>query len=378
MDIKVITDEQSFAGLQNTWQNLDNKTNLSPFSEYTWNKLWWQYFKSDKKLYVMVMSENGQTLGIAPFYLNKKKALAFLGTGNSDYLDFIIQPGQEAKFLEALFIFLKNTRKQWDQIELVDIPETSVNYIFIQKLLKSRTLSGKILPTMICPYLKMEGSYQDLLNSRSSNFRYDLKRKLKRASKNGEVSFEIATQLFDLTELIDLYEKRWAKKDTNATIRSKAGQGFLKAAINSWATNNILKVPLLKLGGKVIAFCIGFVKGGRFYYYIPSIDPAYHQLSPGKLLIEKIIQAFPQLQINEIDFMKGEERYKLEWSKTFRKNYRILINNTRLKSRIVAYANYTFYKFRNWARTTKFLRWVRFNLIGFIKNLFKKKKNAEQ
>jgi CelD/BcsL family acetyltransferase involved in cellulose biosynthesis len=381
MIISIISSLEELASLKPDWDILYNKqVTTTPFSGFDWTAIWWKYNSDRKKLYVFVVRDEAQkVIGIAPFCIsikNGSKTMRFLGYGNSDYLDILIEPGKEETCLSLILDHLYKNASFWDMLELNDIPESSPCFKMLQGKINRNKLAGKIVTSLICPYLHWGKTYQEYLSTKSSNFRYDLKRKMKRAQKLGAISFEILDNASGIQEFASIYEKRWEKKDTNATIRKASGQKLLEEAVQAWAEQKILKIPVLKLDGKIIAFCLGFIAQGRFYYYIPSFDPAYIQLSPGKLLVEYIIQNFQALGVQEIDFMKGEERYKTEWSDTFRQNFRVLLWNSRLCSRSYAGIYFAYLSFRNKARTSQLLRFLRFNALGYIKRLFKKPHTA--
>ncbi len=385
LTISTVTTEQAFDALRQSWTELyDQISCLSPFSSFDWNRNWWKYFgsASNKSLFILTIKLDEKLIGIAPFYKTVKNGvniLRFISTGNADYLDLIVLPGREQDCITALLTYLGTNSKLWDVLDLVDLPQTSPNYqiLSVQNMpaLKKVVLSG-----LICPYIRSEKTYTEFLAGKSSNFRYDLKRKMKKALALGNISFELirhSSPKIDIATLASLYEKRWAAKDTNATIRTASGQKLLHEMLPIWEKQNILAIPVIFLNDKVMAFCVGFIRGERFYYYIPSFDPEFMNASPGKLLVEFIVKHLNIWPITELDFMKGEERYKLDWSETYRQNNRIIINNSSLKSTISASVLMSFLTLRNAARTMKLLRWLRFELLGKIKKLLKRSKQND-
>ncbi len=383
MTVTVISSLEELTALRPAWDALYNERGaLSPFSSFSWVRTWWTYRGQENRMLVLVCKDtSGAVIAIAPFYVSLKfgyRTVRFIGSGNSDYLDILMRSGTEQTAIKELCEQLKKLKYSWDMIDLMDMPEQSLFLQTLRKDPKLCALPHTVQKGLICPYVSWERSHQEYLAARSSNFRYDLKRKFKRAEKMGTVSFEVLKDMPEqgIEQFASLYEKRWSSKDTNATIRNETGQKLLNEAIRTWAQEGILRIPVMKMNGTIVAFCLGFIKDARFYYYIPSFDPAFVQASPGKLLVEYILKSFPDLGIHEIDFMKGEERYKLEWSDTFRQNYRLLLWNKRPASLLYAGTYLLFLYVRNKARTSEFLRFLRFNALGYIKNLIKKPHTA--
>jgi CelD/BcsL family acetyltransferase involved in cellulose biosynthesis len=370
MKLKVIDNILDFEQLIPAWNQLYNALPLqSPFSASDWNLTWWKYYGKDSKLFILTIYQNDNLCGIAPLYIQQKngiKTIKFLGSVESDYLDFLLLPEQEKECLSFIFDYLFK-QKNWDMLDLIDIPEKS---ILVQNYTDLSTTGMSLLSDIISPYLQWEGSYEALLKSKSSNFRYDLKRKLKRAKQLGEVSFRFIETMDDcinFAKIAEIYQKRWEKKATDSIIRSNIGQQFLEEMCKTWETKKYLKIPVMTINNKPVAFCLGFIEHNKFYYYIPSFDTEFVNISPGNLLIEFIVENFTSLEINELDFMKGDESYKLKWSSTFRTNYRLLVANKLIKSKFIYLSLLNYIKFKNIAKTSKTLRWIRFDLLGKIK-----------
>jgi CelD/BcsL family acetyltransferase involved in cellulose biosynthesis len=371
--LKVIDNITDFEQLIPAWDQLYNALPLqSPFSASDWNLTWWKYYGKDNSLCILTIYQDDNLCGIAPLYIQQKngiKIIKFLGSVESDYLDFLLLPEQEKECLNFIFDYLFK-QKNWDILDLIDIPEKSILVQNYTDLLYPLSTAMTLLADIICPYLQWEQSYDKFLKSKSSNFRYDLKRKLKRAKQLGEVSFRFIENMDDcisFAKIAEIYQKRWKKKATDSIIRSDIGQQFLEAMCKIWETKKYLKIPVMTINDKPVAFCLGFIEHNKFYYYIPSFDPEFVNISPGNLLMEFIVENFQTLGITELDFMKGEESYKLKWSSTFRTNYRLLVANNTIKSKFIYLSLLNYIKFKNIAKTSKTLRWIRFDLLGKIK-----------
>jgi len=67
-----------------------------------WLEVWWRTFKPDSELCLTVVRDNSDIIGIAPLQQKGGEAY-FVGSPDvCDYQDFVIMPGREAEFFEAL------------------------------------------------------------------------------------------------------------------------------------------------------------------------------------------------------------------------------------------------------------------------------------
>src|SRR5437016_4692981 len=95
VEITVVTDRDSLAGLRDEWNDLAERCPTSTvYQTWEWNEAWWRAFGRGKRLFVLLARDRNKLLGIAPFYISRHlntplRRLAFLGTGVTDYLDFL-------------------------------------------------------------------------------------------------------------------------------------------------------------------------------------------------------------------------------------------------------------------------------------------------
>src|SRR4030067_21342 len=113
MIIKLIENTQDFLKLQEGWNNILIKSYANfPFLTFEWLYNWWKHFGKDERLFILTANEdnNESPQAIAPFMLVKSagfRIIQFIGTGRSDYLNFIIK-GRIDDTIKAFFAYLNN------------------------------------------------------------------------------------------------------------------------------------------------------------------------------------------------------------------------------------------------------------------------------
>lgn len=76
----------------------------------------------------------------------------------------------------------------------------------------------------------------------------------------------------------------------------------------------LVLVSSLSAGGQIIAVHLGASHGGRLYWWIPSYAPELARFSPGRLLLESLIQASFERGDEVFDFLIGDEAYKWHYA----------------------------------------------------------------
>jgi CelD/BcsL family acetyltransferase involved in cellulose biosynthesis len=154
------------------WETL---VKISPtqtiFQSFGWHKAWWETFSSDKKLFLIGIKDNEKLCGLAPLALFSKgrhTILKFMGTGHSDYCDFLY-PIKETAIFEELFKYLVRN-KEWDEIALDYIVDDSKSLNLLSKNCQNDNLYLHPYSQIACPRLQIhkdKDTIKNILNKKS-------------------------------------------------------------------------------------------------------------------------------------------------------------------------------------------------------------------
>ena len=95
--------EETFESIASFW--LDSRRSLSwdcLFVLPAWLKAWWGEFGSGRTPYLWSIRHQDKLIGIAPLMIQAESARLMGDSDVCDYLDFIVTPGRETSFFEAL------------------------------------------------------------------------------------------------------------------------------------------------------------------------------------------------------------------------------------------------------------------------------------
>ena len=79
------------------------------------------------------------------------------------------------------------------------------------------------------------------------------------------------------------------------------------------AAGDIARIVTLRLDGRPIAFTAFFVLGGSMVLHRLAFDPAFGRWSPGVLATHDALEAAAAEGVQRVEFLGGEEPYKLAW-----------------------------------------------------------------
>ncbi len=145
----------------------------------------------------------------------------------------------------------------------------------------------------------------------------DLRLARHRAEAAGGWTTELADQASigaALNELMRLHQDRWTAADEPGVFADPRVQAFHRAASPDLLRTNMLRLWMLRLGGRVAAaYYVLLADGGRLLFYLCGFDRAWARQSPGTLLLGDIVAQAIRERWRELHFLRGGEAFKYQW-----------------------------------------------------------------
>lgn len=286
------------------------------------------------------------------------KSRILVGIGGSYNIDFqdplvsgkVMTISERNLFWDTIFTFIRNSVPECDQITCFRLRP-----LFVDD-------THTFLCSDVSPYLDLKEfkNLDDVLLKCSVKHRGDVKRQIRRLSEKNRptihryASNERESALEELKRFFSAYAKEWTPRGNNA-YATEQEQLFLRNIVNDMLKTQLLHFSVLYCGEDPINWHLGFLHNGRFYYYKPTYDIAWHNFSPGKIHVALLIEECIKNNIRYFDFLYGNEPYKYDWMPIEEKLYCIKRWNGHSLRRIL-YENirppyqYMKLKMNNWGR----------------------------
>jgi CelD/BcsL family acetyltransferase involved in cellulose biosynthesis len=173
----------------------------------------------------------------------------------------------------------------------------------------------------------------DYLATLGKKERHEIRRKVRRAEAAGEVLLTASPDpLADLPAFIDLHQKRWGAEglfpDTEGGAQSRV---FFRRLFELLGADGPLRLAFLTVGGRRIAACVSFETDDAVLYYNAGVDPDARELSPGVVMVERLVRRALERGARRLDFLRGDEPYKYEWGAVNETIQRLLVRRTALR-----------------------------------------------
>jgi CelD/BcsL family acetyltransferase involved in cellulose biosynthesis len=301
-----------------TWDALLGRGDTDEvFLTRSWQRSWWQAFGRGELLMVLAERE-GHLVAVAPLFLDSGM-LYFVGSGGSDYLDFVGDIS-DPEILDALL---------GAAIEASGQPAGAVFYHVLShsgtrdRLMASARRLGWdaiVEPGLPAPALDI-AAHPDL--ALAATRKKSLLRHERHFISSGALTVE---HLSDpdriaphLDELFTLHRDRWAGTDSPSLFLDPRQQSFYRDVACSAGADGWLRFTRLVWEGRTIACHFGFSYRGAFLWYKPAFAIDLARRSPGEVLLRQLLLAALAEGTQLFDFGLGEESFKSRFATTVRR-----------------------------------------------------------
>jgi CelD/BcsL family acetyltransferase involved in cellulose biosynthesis len=339
LELTLADNRESLNKLRYGWDNLFSLCpGASVFQSWEWVSSCIEFLGNDKRMFLLCAQEGGRVVGIAPFEIIPVlglplRRLQFIGTGVSDILDFLVLPGYEERFGEAVCRWLEENSHAWDLIDLHDLPP----YSLVPDVLNGRGWRSDCLDQNVNYFMPLPSSWDDFLQEIGKKQRHEIRRHERVMAESHEALCTVLSReelLPGLDTLFALHTSRWQQHGENGIFYGEARREFYRRVAELFYDKGWLRLQAIKLDGELKAVGWCFTCRGKAGYYIIGWDTSLSHESIGTNLLAFSIRDSIEQGLAEFDFLRGDESYKARWTKSVRMTKRLMICRNDLRSRL--------------------------------------------
>jgi CelD/BcsL family acetyltransferase involved in cellulose biosynthesis len=319
--------------LAGDWAPLvDERHPGAPFRTFAWVSSWWNAFSTGKEPAILVARDTGRLAGVLPLYAERTtlggRRLRFLGDGivGSDYLG-AIAPFE--RLSEVSCAFAAHLADGADELQLDDLSCDD-------PLLAA--LGAEQEPRYRCPFVRPASSFADYLGELPDGAGQQFRRRKKWLAKFADYRVEELRTPAEvergLDTLFHLHRMRWELEGGSDAIDGPRTEAFHRAAGRALAELGWSRVYLLHAGGGPRAALYGWRHADRFAFYQAGHEPSWRPRSVGTVLLGEILERVFEERLDEFDFLRGDESYKLKWATGWRETVRVRRVGRDLRARV--------------------------------------------
>jgi CelD/BcsL family acetyltransferase involved in cellulose biosynthesis len=308
-----------FWALKPEWNELVHRSCCDTvFLTWEWLHTWWDHLgDGDLLLLGFRADDDGRLVGIAPLFRTVAddglSVLSLVGCRDvSDYLDLIVEQGQEDAVYQALLDYLEGEAPAWDLLDLCNIPQDSLSYVVLRELAEMRGYQTVVEVEDVCPIIELPASWEEYLMMLTKKQRHEVRRKLRKSDAEVDNRFVIVGPDHDLQaemqHFVDLHQKSAPEKDQ---FMDPQMQGFFFDMAQVLQEQGWLQLVFVEMDGEKAAGLLNFDYGQSILVYNSGYDPVkFRHLSPGIIVTARSIEHAIELGRAKFDFLRGDEVYK--------------------------------------------------------------------
>ncbi|MCB2226725.1 MAG: GNAT family N-acetyltransferase [Desulfarculaceae bacterium] len=314
---------QALEALNESWDSLANATpEPSIFANSAWLRPWIRVVSKNEgvvPIIAQIFDKQDMIMGLALQHSVENRDRVFmLGFPWCDYAGLVYEPGKLRPW--GVRWLVKSLRNRFtDKWNLSEVPLDS------PLCTAWKELGGVIQPGTTVSSLDLA----DTATCHRLLSRKEYQIKWRRLCRLGEVAcIHESTPggvAAGMPSFIALHKRQWRdRNDVVAPFDGSVVDDQFRTAGIALAEKGMLLLTKLTLNGEPIAMYYGFKIGNWYGGYRTAYSLEYRKLSPGHLMLNRMIEEFPGMGIAELDFMRGDYPYKLHYTNKKRKNVILL------------------------------------------------------
>ena len=321
-------------------QLLSDSYSHVPFLRMDYLSDWWATrgggeWPDDSRLAIITASEEGNLIGIAPFFVVRQEGgarLLLLGSIEiSDFLDVICRESDVERFCGGLLAFLRSTtlidHEEVYLLDLYNILDGSPTIKALETAAEDQEFNIKVERLQHSPYIPLPGNWETYLDNLDKKQRHEIRRKMRRAEE-GElmVGVYFTSEAARLEDDMEDFLELMAQDEEKRVFLSPLMRDQMKSTMRCAFQGGCLQLAFLEVGGQKAAAYLNFDYLNRIWVYNSGLDRSYMQYSPGWVLLGHLIKWATDNGREEFDFMRGDEDYKYKFGAVDRFVIRVTID----------------------------------------------------
>jgi CelD/BcsL family acetyltransferase involved in cellulose biosynthesis len=295
------------------WQRLADATGAAPFLRPGWFAAWWAAFGAGRPEILALRRPDGALAALIALHRRLGRVLSSTNWHSPLYGMVVADQEAAAALAATLFerrpfeVSLGFVDAAAPELDLYRAAAAAAGYRMLERTMQRS------------PYVVTTGTWDDFARQRlSRNRRSQLGRARRRLEREGRVELELADGRERLDEVLEeafrIEASGW--KGTNGTaITSRPDTRRFYRDVARWAAGEgWLRIAFLRLDGRAVAMMYLLETDRTLWYLKGGYDPGFEHHSPGMVLLASVIEDAFGRDLDRIELLGGDERYKLAFT----------------------------------------------------------------
>lgn len=309
------------------WDALVEQTSYpTVYSTYDFCLCGWKHFhEDDSSPFVVTVRDQGRLVAVFPLrqetsYVHRieYELILPIHTAEADKPYPLIADDYERHSWLAFAECLKQNPDDWDILYWPEVPDVLEGVEELEEAFEGlKPFAVESENDAFGPILDLDQSWDEFKRKH---------RKLRKAitrinnKLDGGVHLKVYRSIDEIAKAVDIYaaieNKSW-KSGKIGVSRNDTAREFYRDLAGVLAKNDQIRIGVLYHGTTPISAEIAYTCGDRVFFSHGTYDPAYKDVSPGKISTGLFIKEFLDGEFNYGDFLAGFAHYLSPWSDDF-------------------------------------------------------------
>ncbi len=308
------------------------------FQTLNYQRLWLKHFW-DQRLLVLLVFEDEQLIGIAPFTLGTLRRygqtvnqLGFIGSRWEADRPVLLFGARFDDCLAACLQYLLARRSLWQRAYFYEQVDDERLRLIQDGFRRAGYLVGS-LPDSLCPTIRISGTWTAFMAGKSRKFRKNLEAAEKKLRAIGDLHYAVHTEVTATLKALDthrdLESRSWKAAAGVGIGRCDAYFEFYRELATVLTPQGHFVTRTLSAGGQPVASTFGLLFNRSFFSLQIVHDDAFSKASPGTYLESLELKECFEVGLQEYDFLGGFLNNKSRWTDDFRQTHQVFVYDRR-------------------------------------------------
>lgn len=321
ISVEEVTDREQLRAIEPEWSRLVAEVPAPElFSTPEWITSWLDAFWVGQPIRFLLARDAGRLVGLAPLLVDGegmfccRNALA-LPISAISWRGEILHADESADAVLDAFLTHLDDRGSF-RLNLGRVAADSATAQSLRRIAKSRRLWTVWRGDHRTPLIRLPGTLDEYLESRSKHVRHELRRKRKKLEKAATVTVHVAQRADEMDAAFEhvrtVEANSWKGEAQTSFLEAPFAEQFYRDLFAKTVDRGWVRVYLMSVDGRPAAHLFGMVFRNRYYAFNASFDTALGTYSPGSVLMLHGIEDLCGEQLDLLDLMGSEYRWKNE------------------------------------------------------------------
>ncbi len=325
----ILTDRPDISPFESEWERLFAAPGNEPSTSFEWTQaLLRNRLLPDDRFFLAGVTRGSETVALLPLVVRSTRLfggrlrvllpLADLRNTHSD----VLSNSMDQSVVSALMAAFYELPVRWDVFRLWNVLENDPLIAHFAGAVRHRPLASLMRDSHASYFLDLPDSYDEYLAARSSKFRNYLRRTERKVATEADVRILDLASVDEVESgyemLLEVERASWKHQHGTAISSAPHATGFFRDLCIGAAARGRLRLQVLNIGGRPVAYNLGYVHDSTYSYLKTSFAEDLKPLGIATFLRARLVRSLIENGLKVMDYPAQPHEWERQWTETVR------------------------------------------------------------